>query len=173
MQRFIQKCRTLCWILILLLIGEGIPLSYARAADKVEVLNIRFEVVGNNVNIYYDLHGPANGEYTVSVILKRDTSSFEYTPIIITGDIGEVDGSGTNKKITWNILKEIPQGFEGGDFYFRIRVELVPPTSYTWLYITGGVVVAGGAAALLLLGSSSKDVTNQDYPLPPGRPAGY
>lgn len=173
MQRFIQKSRTLYCILLFLLIIEGIPLSYARAADKVEVSNIHFEVVGNNVNIYYDLHGPANGEFTVSVILKRDTSSFEYAPIIITGDIGEVDGSGVSKKMTWNILKEIPQGLEGGDFYFRVRVEFVPPTSYTWLYITGGAVVAGGAAALLLLGSSSKDVANQDYPLPPGRPAGY
>ncbi len=174
MQNILKRCRLVCYLLILAIVMEGIPLAAVQAQEKLEVRNVRFEVVDNTVIIDYDLQGPAKGEYKVTVVLKRQDSSFEYLPLKVIGDVGEVAGGGS-KKITWNILTEISQGLEGEDYYFRVRVELIPQTSHTWLYIAGGAVIAGGTAALLLLGSSPKggSVTNQEYPLPPGRPASY
>ncbi len=151
----------------------------AGASGGVDVLNVKFESSGGMITISYDLQAPADREYAVRITLRRkQNSSYVYTPISLKGDCGEGAFSGSNKKVTWDFFKEFPQGLDGDDFYFTVRVEMLPQKgSNTWLYIGGGAIIAGGAAAAILLSGGSKEsggtTTEQGYPKPLGRPGTY
>ncbi len=163
-----------CWLLALTVFGPG-----ARASGGVDVLNVKFESTGGLITISYDLQAPADREYAVRITLRRkQNSSYVYTPIALKGDCGEGAFSGSNKKVTWDFFKEFPQGLDGDDFYFTVRVEMLPQKgSNAWLYIGGGAIIAGGAAAAILLSGGSKEsggtTSDQGYPKPLGRPGTY
>ncbi|MGD0337703.1 MAG: hypothetical protein ABSB78_02835 [Bacteroidota bacterium] len=175
MQTIFQRCRFLFYLFALAIIIEGIPLTIVQAEEKVEVRNVRFEVSGKVIVLNYDLQGPANRDYKVSLTLKRKMDiTFQYKPIVLKGSVGEDCQIGDNKQITWDILKEMPQGLEGDDFYFIIQAELIPASSYTWWYIAGGAAVVGGAVAYIVLSKGGGETTlvAQGFPKPVGRPVG-
>ena len=174
MQYIHQKCRLLCYLLILVITIEGIPLTVARAQDKVEVSNVRFQVSGKLIIINYDLQGPADREYRIGVTLKRKKDqTFQYTPISAEGDIGEECHIGNNKQIVWDMSKEFQQDLDADNSFFLVKAELIPERSNTWWYITGGAAIVGGAVVYLLTkGGRETSSIDQAFPKPIGRPTG-
>jgi hypothetical protein len=165
--------KRIIYILIVLMLFEWIFLPSAVAGEEsVVIQNIHFDQSGNIVTIYYDLNGPVDKSYKVTIKLKsEDYKSFEYLPQNVTGDIGEGNFVGINRKIVWNLIPESPPISAQYKFYFEVKAEMLssPISPYLWV---GGAVVLGGIAALLFSGGSSEVPTNQSHlPLnPPGRP---
>jgi hypothetical protein len=161
-------------VLAAILLLEVSFISAACAGEDVSVRNVRFEMWGQSIKIFYDLQGPAGENYNVRLLLKRrQDPSFQYEPRSLTGDFGQGKFAGNKRQISWDIQKEFPAGLEGEDFYFVAEVEMISSrTSILW-YIGGGAAVVAGAAVLFLgkdapSGSAAPDV----FPKPIGRPAG-
>lgn len=176
MKTLIQKSKLLCFLLIALMLAQGIPLSAASAKEEEPAQNVRFEISGAKILIRYDLPTVASETYIVKVTLRRTSNStFAFVPTIVSGDVGEGKWSGKNKQITWEILREFPRGMEGDDFYFVVTADLVAGGSNTWLWLGGGAAaVVGGAAYFLLKGKAQATGTTGDtgFPQPTGRPSG-
>ena len=174
LQTILNKFRTLCYVQVAILLLETIFLSAARAGEDVSVRNVRFELSGQLVNVFYDLQGPEGGDYIVKLLLKRKQDpSYQYVPRSLTGDVGQGRFAGNRRQITWDIQKEFQEGLVGEDFYFVVEVEMISTrTSILW-YIGGGAAIIAGVAALLLgkgaqAGTPAADV----FPKPIGRPSG-
>lgn len=169
----VNRCKTVTFCLISALIFELIFQPFAMSQnEKIRVENIHFEQKGYTINIYYDLVGPADKNYNVSIKLKReDYKSFEYVPKGISGDVGEGYFSGKNRKIIWNMLDDSPRILDQFQFYFEVNAEIVTISSTNPLFWIGGAVVIGGVA-LLLLSSGGDETTIQSHlpTSPPGRP---
>ncbi len=70
-----------------------------------EVSNVRFEQVGKEIHIYYDLIGDAT--YQVQLFCSEDDGTTWGNPLVyITGDVGDHQTAGINKTIVWDVLKE-------------------------------------------------------------------
>mgnify|MGYP006957774591 CR=1 FL=1 len=169
-----KRFRTLCYVQVTILLLETSFISAARAGEDVSVRNVRFEMSGQLINVFYDLQGPEGEDYIIKLLLKRKQDpSFQYLPRSLTGDVGQGRFAGNKRQITWDIQKEFQEGLEGSDFYFVVEVEMISSrTSVLW-YIGGGAAIIAGAAALLLgkqaeTGTAAADV----FPKPIGRPAG-
>ncbi len=173
---FFEKTKRLCYLLIVSLLVPSVASSSVPSADPVKVLNVRFEIVGTKIVIRYDLEGEADKDYTIKIILKRERSqSFLHLPRSVAGEIGQGRFVGQNRQITWDFLKEFPQGLEGDDYYFVIEVEIVSTRISPLWYIGGGVGVVGGIVGYLLLKGGSESAVSPAadvFPKPVGRPAG-
>jgi hypothetical protein len=157
----------------ILLLETGF-ISAARAGEDVSVRNVRFEMSGQLINVFYDLQGPEGENYSVRLLLKRrQDPAFQYAPRSLTGDVGQGHFAGNKRQITWDIQKEFKEGLEGADFYFVVEVEMISSrTSILW-YIGGGAAIVAGAAVLLLgKGAQSGTAAPDVFPKPIGRPAG-
>ena len=149
------------------------------------IVNVRFDVQDSVILILYDLiqtdkkksssteYGLGR-EYRTEVLLKKESDAgFMYRPEKVTGDVGVVTTTGTNKTIVWNILDELPGGVEDTDFYFEI--ELVPAepagsSQYFW-YGAGAALVATGIMTYFISSEAQgNESTSGKFPLPPGRP---
>ena len=160
------------WTLLLLF-----SVYVVSAQEKIRVQNVRFEVAGTRVVVGYDLEGPADRDYIVKVILRREANqSFLHLPKTITGDVGEGRFVGKSKQAAWDILKEFPQGLDGDDFYFVVDVEVIKPGSTLLYWIGGGAAVVGGAVFLfkdtIFPPKSSPATPEGGFPKPAGRPTG-
>ncbi len=170
MKRIFKIQQSICLLLSFLLIGESIPFSKCRAEEKVEVRNVRFENIKDGVQIFYDLQGPANKEYTVSLILKKKSKpSFELKPEAVSGCVGEKCKVGNNLQIIWKFKKDFPLVLDPNDYYFVVQATTTESGSGILWWLASGAVVAGGAVVLLLKGSSGHS-SNVELPLPPNRP---
>lgn len=172
---FFRKSKCLCYLLISSLLVPSAASFSAFCADNVKVLNVRFEIVGTKIVVQYDLEGEANKDYKVKVILRRERNqSFLHIPQSVAGEIGEGPFAGQNRQVTWDFLREFPQGLEGDDFYFVIEVELISSGISPLWYIGGGVGIVGGVVGYLLSkgGSTPATSTVDVFPKPIGRPAG-
>jgi len=161
------------WLALLLLFSVYV----VSAQEKIRVQNVRFEVAGTRVVVGYDLEGPAGRDYIVKVILRREANqSFLHIPKMINGDVGEGRFVGKSKQVTWDILKEFPQGLDGDDFYFVVDVEMIKPGSNLLYWIGGGAAVVGGAVFLfkdtIFPPKSSPATPEGGFPKPAGRPTG-
>ncbi|MCK5573622.1 MAG: hypothetical protein KAJ12_12715, partial [Bacteroidetes bacterium] len=137
------------------------------------IQNVRFEVAGELVYVYYDLIGPADRIHKISLTIRRETDRlFIYQPVNITGDVGTIVFPGTERRITWDFTKEFPEGLAGDDYYFVVETEAEKEEGMSSLvWIGGGVAVAGVLAIILLSGGSSSDTPPAaGFPPPPGRP---
>jgi hypothetical protein len=172
MKYVIRRAKVLHFLLIALIVMEGVPLSIAHAADDIRVDKVRFEVVGKKVIISYDLVGPADTDCKILITLKsRGDPSFSYVPGSLTGDVGEGRFVGMGRQVVWDFSTEFPEGLRFEDYYFQVGAERVSGGIGTIVWIAGAALVAGGAAAYLLL--SSKEATQPvdiGFPNPPGRP---
>jgi hypothetical protein len=150
----------------------------ARAADDIKAGNISFKVAGQVVVIYYDLKAPADQLYKVTLTLKkRFDSTFVYTPVDISGDIGQSVVPGDNRIITWKLADEFPKGLPGEDCFFVVGVEPGVAKGFTitpLMWIAGGVAAAGGVLLAVLLkpdkGGPPPPIPTPGFPNPPGRP---
>jgi hypothetical protein len=160
------------FLLIALIIVEGIPLSFALAADEIRVENVRFEVVGTKVIISYDLVGAADTDCRVLIALKsRSDPSFSYVPDSVTGDVGEGKFVGGDRQVVWDFSREFPGGLKFEGYYFHVDAERVSGGIGTIVWLGGAALVAGGAAAYLLLSKKeTAQPVDSGFPNPPGRP---
>ncbi|MBM4162093.1 MAG: hypothetical protein FJ217_13480 [Ignavibacteria bacterium] len=147
------------------------------AQDEVKVQNVRFDVEGTRIVVRFDVQGPLDREYTVKMLLRREGNpSFVHVPRLVVGDLGEGKFAGLNRQITWDILKEFPDGLEGDDYYFVVDVELIKPASKLIWWIGGGAAVVGGAVLLLkdtIFPPKGAAATPEGgFPKPVGRPTG-
>ncbi len=154
-------------------LAEGF-LAYNYGSGKAAAKNIHYTVTDQKVFINYDLYGKPGKEYTVKLILRRESKpGYSYIPAIISGDVGKDQSAGKNKLIVWNIGREIPGGLEGKDYYFEITVHQNPSGSglLTWLGI-GAAAVAATATYFILSNNSANHTVQKGaaFPPPPGRP---
>lgn len=87
------------------------------------------EVIGDKINIYYELLGDNPGQlFNVSIFSSTD--NFAYPLIFTSGDIGKDIKAGSGKKIQWDAGKELVN-FKG-----NISFELKASLAYTPLLIS-------------------------------------
>ena len=145
---------------------------FSFADENYSLKNIHFRYLDGKIIINYDLIGPTDIEYNVSLVLKRKSDSlFRYVPINLTGKFGEGKYAGKDRQIIWDISKESIESFSGPDYYFKITVEVIKPNKL--LYIIGGsAILAGGGAAYFLLSKKKNIVTpvKDEFPIPNVRP---
>ncbi len=176
MQALLKKTGILIYFLAAILLVQAVPLHALYAADRPRLENIRFEVAGRMVYIYYDLIAPTDRTYTVRVTLRRGgNTSFQYKPVNVAGDVGSGVYPGVNRRIAWNISKEFPNGLEGEDLYFVVETDEPPgegiPAGY---FIAGGAVLIGGIVTAIILSNRTQNQPPSSgpsaFPPPPGRP---
>jgi len=169
----IVRYKSIVVVTIVAFLLQSFPLSYAIAGgDEIKVENIRFEPTKDQVIVYYDLVGPADKEYTVTLTLHReDMESFAVTPLSVTGDVGKGYFAGKNRKIVWDISMESLPGFDQKTFYFTVDAEVVSSGSNALVWIAGAALVGGGAAYFLLgKKSETSNPASTGFPVAPGRP---
>ena len=170
---FSGRFKTLCYVLAWLLCAQLIPAA-AFADDETAVRNVRYEVTGELVRIYYDLVGPLDKVHKVALYLRREgDGTFAYRPVYLTGDVGSIVFPGEKRRITWDFLKDFPDGMQGVDFFFTVEAEMVQTPGVNPLYwIGGGAAVVGGVLAIVLLsgGDDNPPPPPGGFPQPPGRP---
>jgi hypothetical protein len=162
-------------VLAVVLFLQAAPVVLAQEEEPLSVTNVRFELSGVIVRVEYDLGGAADRVYRISLYIRRENDPmFQYRPVNVAGDIGQVVFPGEKKKVTWEITKEFPVGLEGDDYYFVVQAEKTPEeSSDTLWWVGGGAAVVGGVVAIILLskgsGGSTPPAASQ-FPYPPGRP---
>jgi hypothetical protein len=173
MLRTLGDLRAIRWVLAAALLLPAMPLI-GRADDELtSVENVRFEVVGELVYIYYDLLGPENTVHGVRISLLRETDvTFSYRPVNIVGDVGTIVFPGERRRITWDFTKEFPEGLTGSDYYFVVEAEAVQEERINPIvWIGGGAAVGIGLLVFLLSGGSEEPPPpSPGFPAPVGRP---
>lgn len=147
--------------------------SVSGLAKAQEISNAKFDISENTVNIYYDLKTDTKKEYEVTVVLKRKNQpGFILELDEATGNIGDDQYAGVNKKIVWKPGSKELSVLDGDDFYFEITA--VEAKGSTWYYYVGGVVAGGVVAAVTLLNKKSTTSGSQsgetEIKNPPLRP---
>jgi len=168
------RLKGLCYILAGLICLELVPVV-VLADDEIAVRNVRYELTGELVRVYYDLVGPLDKVHKVAIYLRREgDSTFAYRPVYLTGDVGSIVFPGEKRRITWDFLKDFPDGIQGDDFFFTVEAEMVRAPGVNPLYwIGGGAAVVGGVLAIVLLskgGEPPPPPPTPGFPSPPGRP---
>jgi len=172
----IQRFTLLRFFLAALLLVQGVPTALFAAQDeKDRIENVRFEVSGDLVRVYYDLVAPIDKVHGVRLYLRREGDQlFRYRPLNVTGDVGTIVFPGLKRRIVWDFVKEFPDGLTGEDYYFLVEADFEEPEGMSpWIWVGGGAAVVGGVVTILLL-SGSSDVpptpVPTGFPQPPGRP---
>jgi hypothetical protein len=160
-----------------ILIWEAAPLAALAQQQQGRIENVRVQINGrSSVYIDYDLVGPTDRVYKVTVTMKKESdSTFAYVPQNMAGDIGASVFPGRNNRIVWSLAKEFPEGIKEGEFYFLFTVDEELPSSGVGmpLLIAGGAAVVGGILALILVAKKGSDGGNggpPGFPNPPDRP---
>ena len=87
-------------------------------AFSQKVDNIRFEQVGKQINIYYDLQG--EGNCNVNIYYSEDGGNTWGSSLVnVTGAVGENQKPGANKMIIWDVLKDKDK--LSGEIKFKIE----------------------------------------------------
>jgi hypothetical protein len=156
---------------------EAAPLAALAQTQAGRIENVRVQINGrSSVYIDYDLVGPTDRVYKVTVTMKKESdSTFVYVPQNMAGDIGASVFPGRNNRIVWSLAKEFPEGIKEGEFYFLFTVDEEEPSSGvgTPLLIAGGAALVGGILALILVSKKGTDGGQNGppgFPDPPGRP---
>ncbi len=160
------------YLLVGALLLECFPMR-ALAQGDLAVRNVRFEINGELIRIYYDLSGSPDKLYRVAVTLRRQSDpTFSAVPLHVSGDLGGIVLPGDKRRVTWDFLKDFPAGLPGNDYYFVVDVEAPQSEGLSsWWYVGGGAVVLGGLIALLAHGSTTQPPLPPDnFPTPPQRP---
>lgn len=177
LQSFQGRFRALRCLLAFMMVAYAVPLRANPPGDEATIKNIVFKVTGQVVEVYYDLIAPPNLYWNVTLVLKkRFAKGFLYLPLEVSGDVGEKVIPGENKKITWRIASEFPQGLPGEDCFFAVNAEVgaeVEGGINSTYWIIGGAAVVGGILTAILLSKGSKavpPVPGGTFPDPPARP---
>lgn len=93
-------------------------------SQKIE--NVRPEVAGEKINIFYDLTGIADNQSVfVKVFISTDGGKTYGEPLMsVTGDVGMVTGPGKGKCIIWDVFKEMDE-LVSLNVKFKVKADLV------------------------------------------------
>ena len=175
LQLFHGRFRALHFLLAVAMLWVSVPV-HVLARDGGLTKNVGFKVTGQVVQIFYDLIAPSDQVYTVTVVMKkRFDKTYSYTPISVSGDVGQAVIPGENRRISWKLTDEFPNGLPGEDCFFVVDAEsgsAAPGGISTTVWIIGGAAVLGGVltAVLLSKGSTPPPPASSVFPNPPGRP---
>lgn len=177
MSSLMSRLKFINFFLIALMVLETVPLWARGDQDAPRIENVRIQTTGPMVYIYYDLIGPPQQVYNVLVTVRsRTDSTFEYSPLNLSGDVGTNVFSGVDWRIAWNFSRELPEGLKQ-DYYFVVSAQVYAdqvPTSgiSTEWWIAGGAAVVGGVIAIILLKkpAGGGPAIDTGFPAPPGRP---
>jgi hypothetical protein len=115
--------------------------------------------------IRYDLNDSNEYEYTVSLLLFRESNpQFSVKPKTLRGDIGQGKFSGTGRQIIWDSRQDLKRALVGNDFYFVLYIQKIEPSHFPWTWVGIGGVAAGAAAILLLSHKSSSEPGSTELP---------
>lgn len=178
MTSFLHRTKFLALLLAAVMAGELLPLSaLALPVEVNRIENIRVQINGrSSVYIDYDLVGPTDQVYRVSLTMKKVAdSTFSYVPQNVAGDLGPSVFPGRNNRIVWSVGKEFPEGIREGEYYFVFSVESDQDAGggiSTPVLIVGGAAVVGGILALVLSKGSGGGGGGgtSSFPQPPVRP---
>jgi hypothetical protein len=173
MQDFVHRWRHQALLLSLAMVVEIVLPGLAYPRDGGAMQNLRFEAQGRIVHLYYDLNGDPAERYVVTITMKRGGDpDYAYTPLNVSGDIGDTVSPGPRKHIIWNTLSEFPNGLPGNDYYFVGNAQSTNPPLFTTAEIVGGAAVLGGTLLYFLLKKSPETPPPPGpvFPGPPGRP---
>lgn len=141
--------------------------------DKIKVENVRLSNEQGKVVVYYDLAGPVDKEYEITLTLRReDVPSFEYHPAGLSGDVGRGLYGGKNRKIVWDVPAFLATSSENDRYYFVVDAEMMS-SGISPLYWIAGAALMGGGAALFLFAPKSTETQSSSgsgFPQPPIRP---
>ena len=129
------------------LIGLVLLSPFGTEALEEAVKDVRFLTEGAHVHVFYAVVG--EGEYEVSLQLSNDGGrTFYLVPQSLSGDVGSAVEPGKNKRIIWDVLKDVPR-LEGDAFVFQVRARRpAKGPGKKWLL---GLAAAGGGAAVYAL----------------------
>ena len=132
------------YILILLIVCNLVAFGQ-------RVSNARFEQVGKQVRICYDLSSDAS----IEIYLSTDGGkTFEYSPLrSVTGDVGKKVLAGYNRCAMWDVLSD-KEKLQGNNITFKIRAVplssnqtfTVAGVSFTIVFVEGGTFTMGATS---------------------------
>jgi hypothetical protein len=107
-----------------LLLTGFLLISLLTAYSQV-VRNVNFAQKDMKIEVSYDLTGGKYYQYfSVALYVSTDGGKFYHGPLSqVSGDIGPEIAKGSNKKITWDVIKEMPDF--GGDVIFDVRATVM------------------------------------------------
>jgi hypothetical protein len=119
------------------------------------ISNIRTVQSGNNIIIYYSLSGAKfNQILNVSIYLSKDGGrTFQGPLFAVSGDVGENVTMG-NKKITWEVFREVTD--MEGDIVFDVRAEVIEEEiKRSWFVSYSGNLIAPAGLSFGQVGKTS------------------
>ncbi len=144
------------YILILLIVCNLVAFGQ-------RVSNARFEQVGKQVRICYDLSSDAS----IEIYLSTDGGkTFEYSPLrSVTGDVGKKVLAGYNRCAMWDVLSD-KEKLQGNNITFKIRAVplssnqtfTVNGVSFTMVFVEGGTFTMGATS------EQGDDAYEHEYP---------
>jgi hypothetical protein len=107
------------------LILTGLILFSLATAYSQVVSNVNFVQIHKQIEISYDLTGAKYYQYfSIALYVSTDGGKFYQGPLTqVSGDVGPEIAEGNNKKITWDVIKEIPDF--GGNVIFDVRATVM------------------------------------------------
>jgi len=97
----------------LLVIVIAIMCGYS-VCGAVEIKNVKASHEGSLLIVTYDLRGkPGEKQAVVKVAITMNGERYRPGVITLTGDYGSNVRVGIGKKIAWNLLNDMPAGYEG------------------------------------------------------------
>lgn len=129
--------------------------------DRIEsssdfIKNVKISQDGDKANISYDAKGDLGEEIKLTLLLVSESNPAKERELNnVTGDIGEGEYIGRDRRITWHYTLEFPGGLKGDDYYLLLIAEKIESGGFPWLIVLG--VAAGGAVAAVLAGGGGGD----------------
>lgn len=103
-----------------------------------QITNIKFTDLGETILVKYKFNGQSDKKYKVTLTLSDDYgATFKIKPRSMTGDVGKNILADGDKKITWYIKQDFPEGLNGSGFVFAIDAETQKSGSKV-LWFAGG-----------------------------------
>lgn len=123
-------------------------LLMASPLVAAEIRNLKTGQQENRAFAVYDLYGkPGERTADVKIVLEIGGERYDGDKLALSGDFGKGVKVGTRKTVYWDVLKDMPSGFEGDLFW---NVEVITP---------GGQAVSGLSAPVG--DSGRKEITDQ------------
>ena len=99
---------------------------YSANCFSQNIENVRSEVSGNRINIYYDLLGIADAQpVIIRVFVSTDGGKSYGEPLkSVTGDVGIVMGAGEGRLIIWDIFEEVDE-LVSESVKFKVKADLL------------------------------------------------
>lgn len=101
-------------IRLALLTGLLLLTAMHSTARALEVRNLHIGQVGKRAYLQYDLTGkPGEKEANITVSITIDGERYSHDKLALSGDFGNKVKVGIGKRVWWDLLKDMPAGYDG------------------------------------------------------------